>query len=113
MHDAALKAAAQLAQITKRRPLTPVEQNRLMAALQQARMACDAAGLVDKETEGSPKLDELEGLLDELCRQSGLKAVVFSQWERMTRDGGAAGAAPGTRLRAPARRGAQRPAAAR
>jgi len=47
-------------------------------------MACDAAGLVDKETEGSPKLDELQTLLDELCVQGGLKAVVFSQWERMT-----------------------------
>ncbi len=56
-----------------------------MAALQQARMACNAAGLVDKKTEGSPKLDELADILDELCLQSGLKAVVFSQWELMTR----------------------------
>ena len=84
IHDDGVSAAAQLAQIMKRRPLTPVEQNRMMAALQRARMACDAAGLVDKETEGSPKLDELEAVLDELCRLSGLKAVVFSQWERMT-----------------------------
>ncbi len=84
LHDSAMSAAGSLAQIAKRRPLTPSEQNRLMAALQQARMACDAAGLVDKETQGSPKLDELEGLLDELCLQDGLKAVVFSQWERMT-----------------------------
>ncbi len=84
IHDAALKAAGQLAQIMRRRPLTPSEQNRMLAALQQARMACDAAGLVDKETEESPKLDELETLLDELCRSGGLKAVVFSQWERMT-----------------------------
>ncbi|MEW6220518.1 MAG: C-terminal helicase domain-containing protein, partial [Thermodesulfobacteriota bacterium] len=30
-------------------------------------------------------LDELADLLDELCLQSGLKAVVFSQWEAMTR----------------------------
>jgi superfamily II DNA or RNA helicase len=84
IHDDGVSAAAQLAQIMKRRPLTPVEQNRMMAALQRARMACDAAGLVDKKTEGSPKLDELEAILDELCRLSGLKAVVFSQWERMT-----------------------------
>ena len=84
IHDEGVHAAARLAQIMKRRPLTPVEQNRMMAALQRARMACDAAGLVDKETEGSPKLDELETILDELCRLSGLKAVVFSQWERMT-----------------------------
>ncbi len=85
LHDAALINAAQIAAIAKRRPLTPVEQHRLLAALQQARMACNAAGLVDKETVGSPKLDELAGLLDDLCLQSGLKAVVFSQWEQMTR----------------------------
>lgn len=84
IHDDALKAATQYANILKKRPLTPVEQNRMMAALQKARMACDAAGLVDKVTEGAPKLDELENILDELCRQSGLKAVVFSQWELMT-----------------------------
>ncbi|MGR9107690.1 MAG: SNF2-related protein [Gammaproteobacteria bacterium] len=84
LHDAALMAAGRLAAISKRRPLTPGEQNRMMAALQQARMACDAAGLVDKETKGSPKLDELARLLDELCLQSNRKAVVFSQWALMT-----------------------------
>jgi len=84
LHDDAVSSAGRLAQIAKRRPLTPSEQNRLLAALQQARMACNAAGLVDKETQGSPKLDELESILDELCLQSGLKAVVFSQWEQMT-----------------------------
>jgi hypothetical protein len=84
IHDDAVQAASMLAQIMKRRPLTPSEQNRMMAALQRARMACNAAGLVDKETEGAPKLDELETILDELCRMAGLKAVVFSQWEQMT-----------------------------
>ncbi|MCB2181616.1 MAG: DEAD/DEAH box helicase [Desulfobulbaceae bacterium] len=84
IHDAAMSNAGRLATIARRRPLTPSEQNRLMAALQQARMACNAAGLVDKETEGSPKLDELVDILDEICLQSGLKAVVFSQWELMT-----------------------------
>ena len=84
LHDAAMSAAGSLAAIARKRPLTPSEQNRLLASLQQARMACNAAALVDKETEGSPKLDELAELLEELCLQSGLKAVVFSQWERMT-----------------------------
>jgi len=84
LHDAAMSAASQLGLIARRRPLTPVEENQLMAALQSARMACDAAGLVDKESVGSPKLDELGRLLDELCREGGEKAVVFSQWERMT-----------------------------
>ena len=84
LHDSALSAAASLAAIAKRRPLTPSEQKRVMAALQQARMACNAAGLVDKKTLGAPKLDELARLLEELCVEGGLKAVVFSQWERMT-----------------------------
>jgi len=85
LHDSAMNNAGIIADIAKKRPLTPVEQNRLMGFLQQARMACNAAGLVDKKTEGSPKLDELVDILDELCLQSGLKAVVFSQWELMTR----------------------------
>ncbi len=85
LHDSAMSAAGQLANIAKTRPLTPSEQNRLMAALQQARMACDAAGLVDKETEGSPKIDELADILEEVCLQSGLKVVIFSQWKLMTR----------------------------
>ncbi len=84
LHDTAMSAAGRLAQIARTRPLTPSEQNRLLAALQQARMACNAAGLVDKETQGAPKLDELADILTEVCLQSGLKAVVFSQWERMT-----------------------------
>nr|WP_321466164.1 DEAD/DEAH box helicase [uncultured Desulfobulbus sp.] len=84
LHDVAMSAAGRLAQIARTRPLTPSEQNRMLAALQQARMACNAAGLVDKETVGAPKLDELSDILSEICLQSGLKAVVFSQWERMT-----------------------------
>jgi SNF2-related domain/Helicase conserved C-terminal domain len=69
----------------KKRPLTPSEEQRLFRSFQRMRMACDAAGLVDKETEGSPKLDELCGLLDEICVQGGHKVVVFSEWERMQR----------------------------
>jgi hypothetical protein len=79
-----LQAAGLLAQIAKRRPLTPSEHKRMLAALQQARMACNAAGLVDKETQGSPKLEELGRLLEELCIHSNRKAVVFSQWALMT-----------------------------
>ena len=84
IHDSAMSGAGHLANIAKRRPLTPSESNRLMAALQQARMACNAAGLVDKVTEGSPKLDEVSRLLEELCLQSNHKVVIFSQWAMMT-----------------------------
>ncbi len=84
LHDSAVSNAGKLARIAKRRPLTPSESKRMMAFLQQARMACNAAGLVDKVTEGSPKLDELSRLLEELCLQSNRKVVVFSQWAVMT-----------------------------
>jgi superfamily II DNA or RNA helicase len=83
IHDEAVNNAARIAQILKRRPLTPVEQNRMMASLQRARMACNAAGLVDKTTKESPKLDELCSILEEACQLAGLKAVVFSQWAQM------------------------------
>ncbi|MGM0578245.1 MAG: DEAD/DEAH box helicase [Myxococcota bacterium] len=82
----ALHQAAKLYSVTKRRPLTPAEQQRLMAALQTARMACNAAQLVDEESKAkAPKLEELGRLLEELCVDGGRKVVVFSQWERMTR----------------------------
>ncbi|MEW6220854.1 MAG: SNF2-related protein, partial [Thermodesulfobacteriota bacterium] len=58
LHAAAMNVAGSMANIAKKRRLTPGEENRLLAALQQARMACTAAGLVDKETAGAPKLDE-------------------------------------------------------
>ncbi|MBL4941439.1 MAG: DEAD/DEAH box helicase [Colwellia sp.] len=84
LHDGALSAASRLAKIALTRALTPSEQNRMMAALQQARMACNAAGLVDKKTIGSPKLDELRTLVEELAISSERKLVVFSQWKGMT-----------------------------
>lgn len=84
IHDAAMASAGQFAQYAEKRPLTPPEEKLLLAALQTARMACDAAGLVDKKTVGSPKLEELGKLLEELAVESGRKVVVFSQWEQMT-----------------------------
>ncbi len=84
LHDSAISTAGHIANIAKTRPLTPSERNRLMASLQQARMACDAAGLVDKKTKGSPKLNELKTLVEDLCIDGGRKMVVFSQWRTMT-----------------------------
>lgn len=84
LHDEAVSAAASISQIRQKRPLTPTERNRLMASLQRARMACNAAGLVDENAKGSPKLDELEELLEELCIEGGQKVVVFSEWKKMT-----------------------------
>jgi len=86
IQNGALMTVQTIQQEAKRqkRPLTPGEENLVMAALQNARMACNAAGLVDKETVGSPKLTELAALLQELCVEGDHKVVLFSQWERMT-----------------------------
>lgn len=83
IHEDAEGSASRLLAILKRRPLSPVEEQRLMRAFQRMRMACDAAGLVDKKTRGAPKLDELERLLEEICLGDVRKVVVFSEWERM------------------------------
>jgi hypothetical protein len=83
IHADAEQTASRLLAILRRRPLNPVEEQRLMRAFQRMRMACDAAGLVDKQTKGAPKIDELERLLEEICLGDGRKVVVFSEWERM------------------------------
>jgi superfamily II DNA or RNA helicase len=83
--DEHVQAAAMLLARARRRPLTLAEQRRLMAAMTQARMACNAAGLVDKETRGSPKLDEFARVLEEVCQDDTCKVVVFSEWEGMIR----------------------------
>ncbi|HSM91673.1 MAG TPA: DEAD/DEAH box helicase [Anaeromyxobacteraceae bacterium] len=83
LHADAENTAARLLAVLRRRALTPPEEQRLMRAFQRMRMACDAAGLVDKKTPGAPKLDELARLLEEICLGEGHKVVVFSEWERM------------------------------
>lgn len=80
----ALAGASELMVLAQRRKLTPGEEKRLLGALQTARMACNAAFLVDQVTPGSPKIDEMVALLKEAMEGNDLKAVVFSQWERMT-----------------------------
>ncbi len=84
IHDEAEGVVGRLLAILKRRPLTPVEEKRLMSAFQRMRMACDAAELCDDDApKGAPKLDELSGLLEEICVAGGRKVVVFSEWEKM------------------------------
>lgn len=84
LHDDAVQTATQLAAISGHRALSAGESQTLMKALQTARMASNAAGLVDGATEGSPKLDELGRLLESLCVDNPQKVVIFSEWTRMT-----------------------------
>jgi hypothetical protein len=47
-------------------------------------MACDNTYLIDLQTRFGPKINELLTLLGEIFEEDGTKAVIFSQWHRMT-----------------------------
>jgi hypothetical protein len=85
IHDDAMGTVGRLLQVLSRRPLSPIEEKRLMSAFQRARMSCGAACMCDDKLEDhvSPKLEELERLLEEICVHGGHKVVVFSEWEKM------------------------------
>ncbi|MEM6261012.1 MAG: DEAD/DEAH box helicase [Bacteroidota bacterium] len=74
-----------VAQIIRKKFLTPYDFNKLMMLLNKMRMVCDSTFLVDGETNISPKLDELKHILEEKLDivQSDRKAIIFSEWTRM------------------------------
>jgi superfamily II DNA or RNA helicase len=74
---------AQLAAIARRRPLTKQEHDRLMINLAMMRMVCDTTYILDPKERDCPKLVELETILTECRDNEGVKAIVFSEWERM------------------------------
>ena len=47
------------------------------------RMICDTPAILDPTCRISPKLEELEGILDDLLEEPDRKIIVFSEWERM------------------------------
>lgn len=47
-------------------------------------MVCDSTYLIDRKTHISPKLKELDGIIDELVVQNKRKMVIFSEWTTMT-----------------------------
>jgi superfamily II DNA/RNA helicase len=57
---------------------------RIQALLLKMRQTCDSTYLIDRQTNISPKLDELANILDELVKQNGRKVVIFSEWTSMT-----------------------------
>lgn len=74
---------ARLSNMAKNRPLKQEERQRLMIALACMRMACDTPYILDQDIRQSPKLDELENLLEELFTDPDCKILVFSEWARM------------------------------
>lgn len=77
------KEVASLAQIAKRRPLRPEQQQKLLRELAMMRMICDTNYILDKEDRTSPKVDELRKILEEALANDGVKVIIFSEWEKM------------------------------
>ncbi|HKJ42824.1 MAG TPA: DEAD/DEAH box helicase [Sunxiuqinia sp.] len=71
-----------LAQIIRKKFLTPYDLKRMQLLLANMRMVCDSTYLIDEETNESPKLDELKHiLLDELdVPHKNTKIIIFSEW---------------------------------
>lgn len=75
--------AARLAALAQRRPLMKEEFERLQRLLACMRMICDTPAILDPSCRISPKLEELEGVLEDLLAEEDRKIVVFSEWVRM------------------------------
>ena len=74
-----------VAKILSKKYISPYDMNRLMLLLNQMRMVCDSTFLIDKESNHSPKLDELRHILTEKLNlhESDRKVLIFSEWTRM------------------------------
>ena len=57
---------------------------RIQELLLKMRMVCNSTYLIDRNTNISPKMKELEGILEELIIENGRKVVIFSEWTTMT-----------------------------
>jgi SNF2 family DNA or RNA helicase len=75
--------AARLIAVAQRRPLTKAEFDRMQMLLACMRMMCDTPAILDPTCRISPKLEELEGILEDVLQEPGRKAIIFSEWERM------------------------------
>jgi superfamily II DNA or RNA helicase len=78
-------AAARYAAMAEKRPLTPLEIKKMLAALLKARQACNALELCDpaSKVKASGKLDELAAVVSEIAAQGNAKILVFSEWVEM------------------------------
>jgi hypothetical protein len=74
---------AKLVHFARRRPLTKQQQEKLMRELAMMRMICDTNYILDPDDRTSPKVEELERILDECLTEAEVKVVLFSEWERM------------------------------
>jgi superfamily II DNA or RNA helicase len=64
--------------------LTPMDLRRIQELLLKMRQVCNSTYLIDRNTQISPKLKELESILTDLGMDEGRKIVIFSEWTTMT-----------------------------
>lgn len=88
LHDEQAEIHAGYAQsllpLLNKKFLTPMDVRRIQMLLLKMRQVCDSTHLIDRQTHISPKLKELETILDEVVIQNRRKAVIFSEWTTMT-----------------------------
>ncbi len=82
-HDDYAQGVAMLIAMMKRRPLTEEERKRLSILLLMMRRACDDSTMAKGRAGPTPKLDELERILDDVVEAGGRKAIIFSEWTDM------------------------------
>ena len=73
-----------LAPLINKKYLTPMDLLQIQKLLLRMRQVCDSTYLIDRKTHISPKLSELEGIIDEMVVQNGRKMIIFSEWTTMT-----------------------------
>ena len=74
-----------VSQILHKKFISQFDLQRLMLLLANMRMVCDSSYLIDKETDESPKLAELEHILLEKIDilHSDRKIIIFSEWTQV------------------------------
>ncbi len=83
-YSACEKQVAELIRKSKRRPLTPREQDLLMILLNILRMICDSPSILkNNPCQDCPKLEELARVLEESLSDPDVKVIIFSEWEGM------------------------------
>ncbi len=76
--------AQSLLPLLNKKFLTPMDVRRIQELLLCMRRVCDSTYLIDRKTNLSPKLRELEGILDELVFENRRKVVIFTEWTAMS-----------------------------
>jgi ERCC4-related helicase len=74
---------ARIAAIARSRPLKKEEMERLQQYLACMRMLCDTPYILDQDCRISPKLKELDNILQEIMEDGDHKIIIFSEWQRM------------------------------